>query len=449
MKNHSLIALLKTFTKDEIREFSDFINSPYFNNRSAVNRMYEMLIIHYPEFDNTEISKTALFKKIFPGKKYNDSTFRVLLSGLNELALKFITGKYIQSDLPGYNLNKIKALMDRNVLSGIEKIFSETYSHLSNPDMKSIDTFFYLHLFDNAKTNFLSEKYSGIFDRFIEESEHDKGFENLLTYFYIKLLSNYINMLNIELLFNKKFEKENTERFFQSIDIDKYRKHIIIELYYYIVLMLKDSLNENYYFKVKNIFYKNLNKLNMNDIVEIFINLQNFCSRKVSNGAVEFYKEKFDIYKKELKYKTYLINGKMSPVYFMTLVSLALKLGELKWTKKFIKDYSGELNEITHDNTVFYSLALYEFAVGDFNKSQEYLTGIRFTDLYQKLDTKVLQIMIFYELNYEDSLISSLEAFRHFLSNNKLIPENKFIYYNNLYKSVADFLFPVKCKMFC
>jgi hypothetical protein len=42
-----------------------------------------------------------------------------------------------------------------------------------------------------------------------------------------------------------------------------------------------------------------------------------------------------------------------------------------------------------------------------------------------KLNSKTLHLQILYELGYEDTLASSLESFRHFLSNDKLIPEEK------------------------
>ena len=42
--------------------------------------------------------------------------------------------------------------------------------------------------------------------------------------------------------------------------------------------------------------------------------------------------------------------------------------------------------------------------------------------------------MIYFETGEEESLISSLEAYRHFLTNNKLLPENKKELYTNFYK---------------
>ncbi|MBK8553142.1 MAG: hypothetical protein IPL53_19615 [Ignavibacteria bacterium] len=77
---------------------------------------------------------------------------------------------------------------------------------------------------------------------------------------------------------------------------------------------------------------------------------------------------------------------------------------------------------------------MYEFEVNNFNDSLELLSKISLDELYMKFDVKVLQIMIYYETNSIEALISSMEAFRHFLVNNKLLPENKKETYTNFHK---------------
>lgn len=436
MTNHGLILILKTFTEAEINEFKIFIRSPYYNNRNAIVSLLDVIISYYPEFNFKHITKNELFGKVFPGKKFNDSTFRVILSGLNDLAVKFITLKKFESDNPAFNLTKIKALMERNVLTGLDKIFSESYSLLSKKGTVSVETFFHLHLFNTAESSYLSEKHSGVFDKILDKYGLESDMKNLLHYFYLKFMSRYVYMLNIEMLYNVRFEKEFIDKIFQSINPETFGNTAILQLYFHLVLMLKEKLNDNHYFKVKELFRKHKKTFHKNDVTEVIINMQNFCSRMISEGHRGFYKEKFEIYKTELKLKTYLIKGKMSPVYFISLVSLALKIKKTVWIKNFIENYSSKLDESIRINTVNYSLSLYEFELKNFRKAQEYLSVIKFTDLYQKLDLKVLQIMIYYEMNYTDNLISALEAFRHFLSNNKLIPESKYIYYSNFYKSV-------------
>jgi len=441
MNNHSLTILLKSFSKEEVREFSEFLKSNYFNKRHAVTKLYLSIIKHYPDFNDTSFSKSKLFNEIFPGKEFNDSSFRVLISSLNELALKFVSMKHFETDLPVYNLNRIKALMQRDIYLGLDKIFSEGFSYLSESIHESAESFFHLHLYHSAKSVYLSEKHSGIFDKILDKANIEGSMENLILYFYSKFLSGLVNRLNIELLYNVKFKNELSEKIFQTIDKGIVNNHPVLEIYYNICLMLKDNLNDFYYYKIKNLFFINIKNLNRNDVVEIIINLQNFCSRKVSDGHVEFYKEKFELYKTELKLKTYIVKGKMSPVYYLSLVSLALKIKKMEWIRNFINKYSSELDYNIRNNIVNFASALYEFENNELSKSQDFLSKVKFTDVYQKLDAKILQIMVYYERDFQDSLIASLEAFRHFLSNNKLLTDKKINYYNNFTGSVRKLLY--------
>lgn len=440
MKNHNLIKLLKSFSGSEIKEFEDFVNSPYFNNRSAVCSLFKILKKYYPDFESGDLTKEDLFRQIFPDKKYNDSTIRVILSGLNELAVKFVTFRNFENNTAGYNLSKINALLERNVLSGIERIISDSAVLLDKNEIDSIETFHYRHLYDVADFKTKVSRHSGVFDKFLNKTDLEKGFVNLMNYFYIRFLTFYINILNIQLIYNIEYDTEYIKEIFASLDLNEIKKEFKLEIYYCIVLMLRESLNENNYYKVKSIFLKNLNKFSIDAKKEILINLQNFCSRKISNGSEEFYNEKFELYKLELKCKTYLINNKISPVFFKTLVSISIYLKEYVWFKKFIEKYSKELKSEEKENILNYSFALYEFSLSDFDKAHEHLSKLRFTDLYQKLDSKVLQIMIYYEKDYEESLESSLEAFRHFLSNNKLIPEKRYQTYEIFLRSVKKLI---------
>ena len=130
---------------------------------------------------------------------------------------------------------------------------------------------------------------------------------------------------------------------------------------------------------------------------------------KFAAGIKMFQKEKFELYKDENELKLYTVNGCMSPAYYKNLVILALSLKEYKWIKEFILNYKNELPADIRGNVYMYCMALYEFDMKEFEKSLELLSKIK-------------------------SLISSLEAFRHFLSNNKLLPENKKVSYSNFYK---------------
>ncbi len=90
--------------------------------------------------------------------------------------------------------------------------------------------------------------------------------------------------------------------------------------------MILENDNQNYY-KVKKILKTNKDNLSIQDKTSVYVNLHNFCSKKISHGELIFEVERFENYKEELVEKTYMMsNGYMSPVFYRNAVSCALKL---------------------------------------------------------------------------------------------------------------------------
>ena len=214
----------------------------------------------------------------------------------------------------------------------------------------------------------------------------------------------------------------------------------VIEIFYCIVKLFDKYDNKKYYFRTKEMINKFSETLHFDDISEIYINLTNYCNRKISEGKNEFQMEKFELYKEEIRLKLYELKGWMSPVYYKNLVILALNLKENDWVRDFILGYKHELPEGTRENVFSYCMALYELEMKNFEEALVLLSRIKFDELYLKYDSKVLQLMIYYEMDAQESLISSMEAFRQFLSNNKLLPDNKKELYSNFYNTFNKFL---------
>ena len=103
MHSSNLVETLKTFSREEMREFGKFINSPYFLMKKklssqVLSKLFGILKKSHPEFRSNEINKEQVFKKLYPDKEYNDSIMRNLISSLSKLAEKFMIQKEFKYD---------------------------------------------------------------------------------------------------------------------------------------------------------------------------------------------------------------------------------------------------------------------------------------------------------------------------------------------------------------
>ena len=65
LRNSNPVEILKTFSKDEVKEFDKFVHSPFFNCRNDVTRLFRELKRFYPTFDGKnfrEVKKMVLVK---------------------------------------------------------------------------------------------------------------------------------------------------------------------------------------------------------------------------------------------------------------------------------------------------------------------------------------------------------------------------------------------------
>ena len=91
-----LIETIKSFSRQEIKEFGLFIQSPFFNTNQSVIKLYEQIKKHYPEFDQIQLDKKLLFEKAFGLVKYNDSFMRMTVYRLMELTKEFLISRNLK-----------------------------------------------------------------------------------------------------------------------------------------------------------------------------------------------------------------------------------------------------------------------------------------------------------------------------------------------------------------
>src|ERR1051326_3937640 len=114
MLDHQIIEILKTFKDEELKNFRNFIISPYFNTSDAVVKMYDALVTFYPGFPSEDLSKESLYAAIKPGMKYNDSTTRNLLADLLKLAENFLNQSNWEKKNNELKTNLLSELTNRN-----------------------------------------------------------------------------------------------------------------------------------------------------------------------------------------------------------------------------------------------------------------------------------------------------------------------------------------------
>jgi prophage maintenance system killer protein len=436
MKNSQLIKLLKTFNSKEIKKFSEFISSPYFNKNKNVIKLYEVIKKAHPGFKQENLTKENLFSSIFPGKKYNDNILRLLIHLLCEKARKFLAYNRVEKDIYKYKEELVSELFDRELYNESIKEIDKTISELEKSYIRDSDYFQYKFEFGVIKLNCIQKIKQGKYEMYITTSSIETPFKNLTYFFFSKLLTYYSLALNDKKTYNIDIDTDLLEKLFSYFDYELFNDSPLIQMYYNIVMIQKTN-DDKYFYTLKNLVQIHEKSLIPMRLLNVYIHLENFCIWKIGAGEKHFHRELFEIHKLVLDKQIYKVDPFMRHYFYRNVLQNAAKIKEFDWADNFIESYKNELRSDYREAVYCYCKAYLEAEKNNFEKSLDYLSKLHTDEVYLKIDLHLLQARLYYELDWYDVLNSAIDSIRHLLKSNKFISENRRLRFFTLIKFLS------------
>src|SRR4030095_12965991 len=216
MINNRAIKILRTFTKVELKNFGRFVRSPFHNNNKNISKLFFCLKSRYPEYNT---SHEQIYRRLFPGKKYNDDALRHLFSGLNKLCEEFLAYNLLNSvnfTRKLYVLKKLKEKkLDNFFLLTAKKLGAELsntkidYDHYRNKEELEKEIIEFLVL--RNKQNKIAHNVT-------------KRGESLIASL-LALIENQINDINVQRHLYSRLKEENVfDAFINNVDLTGFSK---------------------------------------------------------------------------------------------------------------------------------------------------------------------------------------------------------------------------------
>lgn len=437
MIKSSLVETLKTFSPKEIREFSEFVNSPFFNKNVNVIKLFEIIRRSYPDFEESKIEKTKIFRKIFHSKPYKDSTMRLLMHYLSETVEKYLAISRFVNDEFAFKESLASEFYERNLVKDYEKVINIHKKYLEKVKFKDEDYFMNNFIYLEENLNFLYLKHLGKYEKFLTKENLESVTNNLTYYYLLRVFKFYTVSLNTMSLYNIIIDTTLFENLLVNFDDSSFKSMPVIDVYYHIILSFMEPHEEKHYFRIKELIINNNNTIDRASQIDIFINLENYCHRKYRAGEMKFLDESLQIYKLELERNLHLDRGYMSSQFYTSAVVTGCRLEKFEWVREFIEKYKKDLKKEFREPMYYYGLAFLENHTKNYEKALEHLAKVRAEELYLKMDMRLLQCRIYYSLVWNMPLQSLLDTFKKTVQNNKHMKENrkeqflKFIKYLN------------------
>ncbi len=432
MFQNKSIVILKTFTPQEVKQFDEYLNSPFFNKNHTIVQLYGIIKSAYPDFNSPDIERTRLFMLLYGNDAFDEQKLRYLLTDLTKHIEEYLCHKAITDEqLFKYHLLLLtyrNRKLDKPFLSSLklaEKL-------LEDQPRRDVSHAFYQYLIEEDKYRFLSDRREHL-----HETNLQKVVDNLDKYYILNKMrycAEIINNKNVVAINYKLFLYEEIMNHIRHNPLDYVPA---AKIYYNIILTLTESENIIHYNNLLQLLRDHYTLFSKEEIFDMYVYAKNYCVRKINHGDTEYIKELFDLYKVMLRDKIIFKDNQLSEFDYKNIVYLGLRSEEFDWVKNFIAKYNDSLDVAIRKNAYTYNMAAYHFFQKNFDEVLMLLRSVEFSDFYYHLDSKSLLLKTYYELDETEAFLSLVDAFKVYIKRNSLIPEYQKTSYNNLIRAIS------------
>jgi len=433
MLKSSLLEIIRTFTKQELAKFEDFVRSPYFNKKENVLKLFLEIKKYSPSFTDENLEKEKIWVKVFPGKEYNYGIMKNLIFDLTKLVNKFIELENYSDKKFDSDINLLEQYFSRKLFSIFEKKVLNVNQILDN-EIPSSDIYYKKYILAQTEFRYLIIKCNV---KEIMDFDFRKLNNNLSLSFFTKFFSFNVNMIHYHNMYNIVSDNKFILDTLKSYNESEF-KNYYSEIFYRCFIIVNDPFNEDNYNLLKSLYYENFDKLTDFDKYCVTIALHNFCMNNSNKGNVFYVKERYQ-YNKILADNDLLLTGykdRIDRYVFMTTVIAACGAGEFDWCRDFIEKYKVKLEPKVSEQFVNFAYIQLNFKMKNYEKALEYLSKCDNAKAMDKVNIKTFQFYLYYELKYYEELKNLADTSKHFITNDKTISAETKLLFNKFIEAV-------------
>lgn len=445
------IAVFKSFSKRDIKQFRIFINSEYFNTNKNLVKLYDVIIKFVPTFNKNELNNDYIASKINVG---NESTLRNLLKDLKKLGERYLAQYRFENYRYLYKTILIEELHTRSITKLLKKNILSLEMELNEINNFSSTDFHLRFILENIKfeRDFLWEidKKKEFVDLKIRQIT--KMYDQLFIYYYLLCQDMNINLIE----YHQKLNKTHPGNYYinrinnLSIELEQIISNGSINDFYLKIFRIHTILKEmktgtnkfTNFVEYYRILSEIASKLDIDEKYNFFTGYHYLFPEIMDHPGFQNIELSFyDMYFENKAFKNsgrnFLpLNG------FKYFYTRADTLGRYEWTDKLFEEYIDSIEEKLRENVICLRNSYIFFRRDkDFNKALEELNRVEnFSDPTIKRDIYHLYILIFFEKRDLEMVQLYIHRLEIYLSKSTLpnILQNEFLLFTKFMKKMIE-----------
>ncbi|MCB0638878.1 MAG: hypothetical protein KDC54_19755 [Lewinella sp.] len=403
------------------------MQSPFFNQREDVLKLYDYLVAGKHLEEEKFLEKDRVYRKVYPKEPYNDAKLRQV----NHFLLKQLEQYFAYTELSADRFNFPIAMLKAYRKRRIERAFHKTYNALIKAGLAlpELDGAGLKHAFA------LRDEYAS-FMATVDRTQ-DIGLQQSIDAFDVQFIAEKLKHACLALSHEKVVRTRYESRLLDSVlqvvaENESLLTYPAVTIYYYIYLIQTkpEAESEEDYFALRQAMDEHSHLFSPTEQRDFYLMALNYCIAKVNKGFAPFWREAFEIYKYAIETKIIMEKGVLSRWTYLNAALAALRLDEYAWVEELIRDYTQYLEEQHQQNFASYCQARLFFDRKRYQEAMQLLVQFEPSDYLLNLNAKAMLLKMFYEEDEWDALDSLLESMRTYLKRKEVISYHKANYQN-------------------
>jgi hypothetical protein len=370
---------------------------------------------HHPKFSERKINVEAistLGESLSTGIKQSWAASKLLDAVDNFLAYEQWQRNPIE--VLRYTLNGLKEI---HLFEEFDKQYNAAQKDLDTKIGKDIEDFFQRHLLTEASLNGFDAKLKRT-----NKNDLTPVLQTLDEFYALKKLRYLCEVMERQRIFGSRYK---TETVFHLLDILRpytNEEHPYVYLFVHVFLMLNaDTYEESTgpYQVIKDFASKHSEGVLSQSLIEAIAFCMNYASRWYNKGYEDAGDEYLWWIDLKMKKNLLLENGKILPVSFRNIVSIAaISKNNPDWMKRFIECYSPLLPESHRDANQNFAYGLYAYKRGKYKEAvRHFMTAQAGEEVTFNCMIRRWQFMCLYNYDAQDTetLFNHLSSFEKYL----------------------------------
>lgn len=415
MKETILGEIYSSLSKEELKKFNKYMKFSEWSDSPTILRCHELYSHYIKEKDILNFNKTELFNYIYPGEKYNDSKLRFTQNRLLNAIKQFIINYEFEKE----NIFASKIWMDFLLEKKLKKnlqYHTQEKKIIANSDYRYLNEYF--------KSQ--EESYIAFQNPKNQENQY-QTIQNVISkaqlFSDLVFIRNFCSLLTFGKTFKSipfKLPIDALDNIKSRTNIDKYPEFRV----YFSAIKLIEEGSEEAYLEYKNNLFQSLLNWEDQEKINLIVYLLNFTTQQINQGNASYFNEQYDLFLKLEQHKIFEIKNYINPARINNMVIVFLRNKDFQKAEDVVHKYIEYLKVDVKDSCRHFNLARIKFEKNQYKDSLRELLQVDFSkDAFYSLNSKVLLIKNYFELNEIDALDSLLISFKEFIKKNKVISD--------------------------